>query len=170
MTNKKGQTTEILAGIVSTLSILVMLFVLSSISGDITKTIQDTQLTEAATTQQLTLLNSSNASLANVQGISGSDSVVNASSGTALVRNVNYTIDFTARTISINTTSTTVTGVYNVSYRYTINTLPGNITEDGLMSQGKLATFYPTIGLLMGAIALMAILIGGFLFLVGRGG
>ena len=121
------------------------------------QTVKDTQLTEAASTENIQLFkNATPNTLNNARGISGSDSVINASSGVALVRNTNYTIDSVARTIELTDGTAQNGSFYNVSYRYVIKQYRGKHDRQRLGGARKNFNVFPQIGLVIAATALIA--------------
>jgi len=174
MYGKKAQTPingVFLALMGAALAFLVLVIALSLI-GQILGTQEGIQLASAitATTNNETL--TANVTLANAITLTLDDNIANStvqvlSGDNQLTEGVNYSL--TAGGV-FTTLSTGTDLAWNISYNYTIiaTTIASNVSLSGLTATGNISDLVPTMGLLIGIIALLSLLAVLAALFVGR--
>lgn len=170
--NKKGQAP--LIGLREAVMALLFVGVIAAAGAIALNEFQTDLINDIAVTtitnESVTLSNSSNTSLANnyvtaVSGVKGTNqSGTNRSLATTefTVTNLNSIIHATI--ILDNDTFNGTVGHVNYTFRDELSTFQTNVTSEGLLGTRNATSFLSTIGTLLGVAALVAIVVGAFLF------
>lgn len=162
---KKGQDaiSPVFVGLVAAALAFVVLVIALSLTGQILETQEDGQLAVARTVNITDEVLGGNVTLAH-QGTRGigdnidNTTVLIVSGANQLTNGVNYTLGTNG---SFQTLSTGGDVSWNISYNFTQvdTTVASNISSSGLGGVTGIGDLVPTMGLLLGIIALLALLV-----------